>query len=147
MSNFVRSLSPVIKSQPDVMSCWFSNWSSYKNICKIWQDQVSMGVSIFCSHARLVANAIWKSPTVTSNLIIINFSGSPRSPVLNKHFTWLYTYFQVQCSVWNGHPFYIFPLSKFWNESNFPSLAFMKWSFHISCLELHDSTPFKPNNF
>ena len=43
---------------------------------------------------------------------------------------------------WNGDPFFIFPLSKLWKESNFPSLAFMK----VSCLELHDFTPFKPKN-
>ena len=35
----------------------------------------------------------------------------------------MYTYFKVQCSVWNGHPFSLFPLSKSWKDSNFPSLS------------------------
>ena len=57
------------------------------------------------------------------------------------HFFWLaslasilqayyrYTYFQVQCSVWNDHPFSRFPLSKLWKEFNFPSLALLKGIF------------------
>ena len=39
---------------------------------------------------------------------------------------YMYTYFHVQCSVWNGHPFSIFPY-----PNNFPPLAFMKEHFHI----------------
>ena len=68
-------------------------------------------------------------------------------PVLLQTY-YMYTYFQVQCSVWNGHPFYIFPLSKLWKETNFSSLAVMKGPFsHFFGLESHDSTPFQPKQF
>ena len=75
------------------------------------------------------------------------FSGSLRLPVLYKHY--MYTYFQVQCSVWNRHPFSIFALFKFWKVPNTPSLpCFYKRAFsYFSCLELHNFTPFKQNFF
>ena len=71
--------------------------------------------------------------------------------IYTKRITYIHTlYFQVQYSVWNGHPFSIFPLSKLllWKESNFPSLAFMKGHFHIFFgPEFHDFTPFKTKKF
>ena len=65
-------------------------------------------------------------PTVVFTLLLSIFS--LRSPVFYKHFTCIYV-IQAQCSVWNGHPFSIFPLSKLWQESNFQSFAFRH--FHI----------------
>ena len=47
------------------------------------------------------------------------------------------TYFQVQYSVWNGHPFSIFPLSKLWKESNFPSLVLWNGILVQNCTILH----------
>ena len=55
---------------------------------------------------------------------------------------YIYTYFQVQYSLWNGHPFSILPLS-LWKESNIHERA----SSYFSCLKLHDFAPFKTNIF
>ena len=43
----------------------------------------------------------------------------------------------LQYSVWKGRPFSIFPLSKLWKESNFPSLAFMKGHFQNFLVQNH----------
>ena len=80
-------------------------------------------------------------PTVVFTLLLTYFWGPLRSPILYKHITYIYV-LQAQCSVWNGHPFSIFPLSKLWQESNLQSLAFRAFSY-FSCLELHDFIPFK----
>ena len=64
-------------------------------------------------------------------LIIVNFFFWLASLASIIQTYYRYTYFKAQFSVLNGQPFSIFPLSKLWKESNFPSLAFMKGHFHI----------------
>ena len=81
-------------------------------------------------------------------LIIINFFWlASLASIIQIYY--MYTYFKVQCSVWNGHPFSIFPLSKSWKESNFPSLScfYQRTFLFFSCLELHDFTPIKTTFF
>ena len=70
-------------------------------------------------------------PKVVFNLLLTFFFWlASLASIIQTYYT---LYFQLQYSVWNGHPFSIFPLSKLllWKESNFPSLAFTKGHFHI----------------
>ena len=67
-------------------------------------------------------------PTVVFTLLLSSFFLARFAPSIIQT-CYMYTDFQVQCSVWNGHPFYIFPLSKLWKETNFSSLAVMKGLF------------------
>ena len=72
------------------------------------------------------------------------------------HFFWLaslasiiqtyfiYTYFQVQCSVLNGHPFSNIPLIQIMKRIQLPISCFYERAFSYSSrLKLHDFTPFK----
>ena len=125
---------------------WFYAYKKYKNgnsarrtaikrhirpaICFGGSDNFSSGIS-------------GKLPKIeTSNVIF------------SRNFAWQFrrwspmTYFKtvfilVALSIWNGHAFSIFPLSKSWKESNFPSLScFYQRTFsYFSCIELHDFTP------
>ena len=62
-------------------------------------------------------------------IIIIFFWLASLAHIIKIYY--MYTYFIVECSAWNGHTFSIFPISKLWKKINFPSLAFMKGHFHI----------------
>ena len=85
-------------------------------------------------------------PTVVFTLLLsIFFWLASLASIMQTYF--MYTYSQVQCSVWNGHPFSIFPLSKS-KRIQLPISRFYERVFsYFSCLELHDFTPFKPKFF
>ena len=75
-------------------------------------------------------------PKVVFNLLLSFFSWlASLASIIQTYY--IYTYFQVQYSVWNGHPFSIFPLSKLWKESNFPSLASWNGILVQNCTILH----------
>ena len=57
------------------------------------------------------------------------------------------TYSQVQCSVWNGHPVSLFPLSKLWKEPTSPSLILWYGHFHIFLSKLTRFYTIKAENF
>ena len=57
---------------------------------------------------------------------------------------YIYTYFQVQCSVLNGHPFSNIPLIQIMKRIQLPISCFYERAFsYFSRLKLHDFTPFK----
>ena len=61
---------------------------------------------------------------------------------------YIYTYFQVQCSVLNGHPFSNISLIQIMKRIQLPISCFYERAFlYFSRLELHDFTPFKPKIF
>ena len=61
---------------------------------------------------------------------------------------YIYTYFQVQCSVLNGYPFSNISLIKIMKRTQLPISCFYERAFsYFSSLELHDFTPFKPKIF
>ena len=83
---------------------------------------------------------VWKvhvgGPTVVLALLLSIFSGSLRSPITYKHITWIHTGTSKVNVQYGTVIFFIFPLSKLWIESNFPSLAFYERAFsYFSSLE------------
>ena len=57
---------------------------------------------------------------------------------------YIYTHFQVQCSLLNGHPFSNIPLIQIMKRIQLPISCFYERTFsYFSRLKLHDFTPFK----
>ena len=89
-------------------------------------------------------------PTVVFALILsIFFWLASLASIIETYY--MYTYFKVQCSVWNGrrHFLSIFPFNiQIMNRIHLPIPCIYERAFSdFSCLELHDFTSFKPNIF